>query len=184
MKKILLLFLLCISMMPCFAQEGQEPEFVGEVNLINGDVISPLDKEFIKVKTKASASMYIVGMGKVKTKINVAGKSANVRASQDEDFKLVVRAVDNNSDPLSIINIFQFETGKNKRTAELSSLGTFGGHTDNNLKLIEYSAKKFGESSYLITLKEKPVGEMGVIVRNPNNKDEKNIIVACFGIDE
>lgn len=170
--------------MPCFAQEAQEPEFVGEVNLVIGDKISPLDKEFVKIKTKASASMYIVGMGKVKTKINVEGKVASVRAPQSEDFKLVVRATDNNSDPLSIINIFQFEIGKNKRTAELSSLGTFGGHTDNNLNLIEYSAKKFGESSYLITLKEKPVGEIGIMVKNPNNKDEKSIIVACFGIDE
>ena len=178
MKQFILLFLLCISIMPCFAQEGQEPEFVGEVNLVIGDKILPLDKEFIKVKTKASASMYIVGMGKVKTKLNVEGKAASTRAAQGEDFKLVVKAVDNNSDPLSIINIFQFEIGKNKRTAELSSLGTFGGHTDNKLELIEYSAKKFGESSYLITLKEKPVGEIGIMVRNPNNKDEKNIIVA------
>ena len=38
--------------------------------------------------------------------------------------------------------------------------------------------------SYLITLKEKPVGEYGITVRNPNSLDEKNIIVASFGIDQ
>ncbi|WP_291529297.1 hypothetical protein [Bacteroides sp. UBA939] len=184
MKKFILLFLLCISIMPCYAQEGQEPEFVGEVNLINGDQVLPLDKEFITIKTKASASMYIVGVGNIKTKINVEGNAASVRASQDGDFKLVVRAVDNNSDPLSIISIFQFETSKKKRTAELSSLATFGGQTDNKLKQLGFSAKKFGESSYLITLKEKPAGEIGVIVKNPNTKDEKSIIVSCFGIDK
>lgn len=185
MKKIILLLLLCIPVISSFAQESKEPEFVGEVNLLKSDSTTiPLDKEFSKIKTKASASMYIVGMGKVKTKINVDGGKASARVSQGEDFKLIVKAVDNQSDPLSIINIFQFDASGSKRKAELSSLGTFGGHTDNKLELIEYSAKKFGESSYLITLKSKPIGEIGVIVKNPNNRDEKSIIVACFGIDQ
>ena len=67
---------------------------------------------------------------------------------------------------------------------ELSSLSTFGGASSNNLELLPYTAKKYGESSYLITLKEKPVGEYGITVRNPNSLDEKNIIVASFGIDQ
>ena len=35
----------------------------------------------------------------VKTKINVDGPSAQVRLHQGDDFKLIVRAVDNNTDP-------------------------------------------------------------------------------------
>lgn len=120
----------------------------------------------------------------MKTKINVDGPSARVRLHRGDDFKLIVRAVDNNTDPMSIINIFQFETGKKVRKAELSSLSTFGGASNNNLELLPYTAKKYGESSYLITLKEKPVGEYGITVRNPNSLDEKNIIVASFAIDE
>ena len=185
--RIKLLFL--ISILFCtgsYAQETvTEPDFIGEVLVLNPDnSTTPLEKATVKIKTKANASIYLVGMGKVKTKINVDGPSAQVRLHQGDDFKLIVRAVDNNTDPMSIINIFQFETGKKVRKAELSSLSTFGGASSNNLELLPYTAKKYGESSYLITLKEKPVGEYGITVRNPNSLDEKNIIVASFGIDQ
>ena len=185
--RIKLLFL--ISILFCtgsYAQETvTEPDFIGEVLVLNPDnSTTPLEKATVKIKTKANASVYLVGMGKVKTKINVDGPSAQVRLHQGDDFKLIVRAVDNNTDPMSIINIFQFETGKKVRKAELSSLSTFGGASSNNLELLPYTAKKYGESSYLITLKEKPVGEYGITVRNPNSLDEKNIIVASFGIDQ
>ena len=185
--RIKLLFL--ISILICtgsYAQETvTEPDFIGEVLVLNPDnSTTPLEKATVKIKTKANASIYLVGMGKVKTKINVDGPSAQVRLHQGDDFKLIVRAVDNNTDPMSIINIFQFETGKKVRKAELSSLSTFGGASSNNLELLPYTAKKYGESSYLITLKEKPVGEYGITVRNPNSLDEKNIIVASFGIDQ
>ena len=167
--KIKLLFL--ISILFCtgsYAQETvTEPDFIGEVLVLNPDnSTTPLEKATVKIKTKANASVYLV------------------RLHQGDDFKLIVRAVDNNTDPMSIINIFQFETGKKVRKAELSSLSTFGGASSNNLELLPYTAKKYGESSYLITLKEKPVGEYGITVRNPNSLDEKNIIVASFGIDQ
>ena len=167
--RIKLLFL--ISILFCtgsYAQETvTEPDFIGEVLVLNPDnSTTPLEKATVKIKT------------------NVDGPSAQVRLHQGDDFKLIVRAVDNNTDPMSIINIFQFETGKKVRKAELSSLSTFGGASSNNLELLPYTAKKYGESSYLITLKEKPVGEYGITVRNPNSLDEKNIIVASFGIDQ
>lgn len=88
------------------------------------------------------------------------------------------------SDPISIISVFELtKKGKNRR-AELSSASTFGGASDNNLEMVPFSGKKYGESSYMITLKEKAAGEYGIIVRNPNTLDEKTTIVATFGIDE
>ena len=127
MKKFTLFLLLCIPFTTCFAQ-SIEPDFAGEVNLLRADsTVSPLEKEFVKIKTKAGASMYIVGMGKIKTKINVEGAAADLRVPETEDFKIIARASDNTSDPLSIISIFKFDVSGNKRKAELSSLGTFGG---------------------------------------------------------
>ena len=36
---------------------------------------------------------------------------------------------------------------------------------------------------YYLTLDESPVGEYGITVSNPNNIDEKMVIVSTFGID-
>lgn len=183
MKKnvFITLLLMCVAGMT-YAQEA-EPEFVGEAVIVNGDKVIPLNKEYSQVKTKAAASMYIVGIGTVKSKINIKGGSATARVNKEDDFYLIVKAVDNNSDPMSIVNIFEFETSKKARKAELSSANTYGGVNNDRLAYVEYTAKKYGKTSYLIKLKKPSTGEFGVMVRNPNNRDEKQIIVACFGVD-
>ena len=43
--------------------------------------------------------------------------------------------------------------------------------------------EKYGESSYRLTFDERPAGEYGIIVSNPNNVDEKMVIVSAFAID-
>lgn len=95
--------------------------------------------------------MYIVGIGSVKTKINVEGSSSKIKVAQGDDFQIIVKAVDNQSDPMSIINVFQFDVSKSARKAEMASLATFGGQNNNKLKLVEYTAKKYGENSYILT---------------------------------
>lgn len=65
----------------------------------------------------------------------------------------------------------------------MSSLGTFGGATSNKLDYVAFEAAKYGENSYLITIPSVAAGEYGVVVTNPNNKDEKSTIVSCFGAD-
>ena len=44
------------------------------------------------------------------------------------------------------------------------------------------TAEKYGESSYRLTFGEQPEGEYGIIVSNPNNVDEKMVIVSTFAI--
>ena len=46
-----------------------------------------------------------------------------------------------------------------------------------------FTAEKYGENSYYLTFGDAPAGEYGIIVTNPNNVDEKMIIVSAFGID-
>jgi len=48
---------------------------------------------------------------------------------------------------------------------------------------IKFQAKKYGKSSYMLTLPSVEAGEYGAMVHNPNDKDEKAAIVACFGVD-
>ena len=53
----------------------------------------------------------------------------------------------------------------------------------NKLERLSFTGRKFGESSYLITLDETPAGEYGITISNPNNIDEKQVIVSTFAID-
>ena len=54
----------------------------------------------------------------------------------------------------------------------------------NSKDLMRFNGKKHGASSYIIELKNLKPGEYGIIVSNPNNKDDKRSIVSCFGRDK
>jgi len=49
--------------------------------------------------------------------------------------------------------------------------------------MVRFSGRKFGTSSYIIELKNLKPGEYGIIVTNPNSRDEKRTVVSCFGIN-
>jgi hypothetical protein len=185
MKKILFTIVCFISVcLFSYAQEVEEPDFTGEVLLVkNGESVGILEKNTVKVKTKAGASLYLTGIGSVKSRITVDGCCAKTVVKSSDDFKFVIKAVDNNTDPLAVISIFKFEEKKNERRAEMSSVNTFGGGSSNNLNYVAFSAKKYGTSSYIVTLNEKQAGQYGITVRNPNALDEKNLIVASFAVE-
>ena len=177
MKKTLLatLFLIASLFMYANAQDNAnlaEPEFTGEVFLVkDGQSEGLLEKSPVQVKSKAGAGVYIVGI------------CSGVRFNTSDKVQFIVRAVDNKTDPTSIIRIFEFDKKKKERRAELASSSTFGGTSSNNLKLLTFTAKKFGESSYLITPDQLREGEFGIHITNPNALDEKMTVVSTFGID-
>ncbi|MDR2292242.1 MAG: hypothetical protein LBE11_02050 [Prevotellaceae bacterium] len=186
MKKILLTIICCISVcLFSYAQEVEEPDFAGEVLLLkNGESVGILEKNTVQIKTKAGASIYLTGIGSVKSRITVEGCCAKTTVKSSDDFKFVIKAVDNNTDPIAVISIFKFEEKKKERRAEVSSASTFGGGSSNNLNYVTFSAKKYGTSSYLITLNEKQAGQYGITVKNPNALDEKNLIVSSFAVED
>lgn len=185
MKKIVLgmLFLIASSI---YAQDQiKEPTFAGEGFIIKDDnSFLELEKEQVQIKTKAGISVYLAGIGKVKSKINVPGCCSGSSHKPENEIKLVVRAVDNETDPLSIIQVFKFKKKKNKRLAELSSFGTFSGGSSNNLNYLKFKAERYGKKSYLLTINNFERGvEYGVIVNNPNSLDKRQTIVSTFGIE-
>lgn len=186
MKKInsllLILAAIFVSVLPSMAQVS-EPDFIGESYLLKTDGSSvPLDKEigdFASGMSFSSNSWNALSL-------EIAGDKAQTRIPSGEPLQLVVRALDNNSDPLSIISIYNFKAKKNKRSVVISkdNSGTVMKSRTNSKDQIRFSGKKYGTSSYLITLKGLEVGEYGIIVSNPNNKDEKRVVVSCFAIDK
>lgn len=176
---------MAIAMMSMFAnaQQFEEPEFIGEALLIENDsTVTVLEKNLVAITVKADATMYIFGMGTVKEKIEVNGAMSPVRAKAG-NIKIIVRAVDNQNDPMSIISLFKFEVKKDLRKILLASLGTFSGSKSGNMASVSYSAKRYGESSYILTIPSAGAGEYGIIVKNPYTKDQKSTVVSSFGVD-
>ena len=185
MKRFILFLALCFATGSLCAQEIGEPEFVGETVVVRENGESHLlEKSTVLLRTRVNASAIIFGIGKAKTVIMVDGTTAATQLRADEDFRFIIKAVDNRTDPMSIVQIFRFAANKKQRKAEIASTSTFGSTKSNKLEYRPFTAKKFGESSYEITLSAKPAGEYGIIVRNPNHVDEKQIIVSSFGISE
>ena len=106
---------------------------------------------------RTGAGVYIAGFAasKSKTKVLVEGGSASVRFDAAQPIALIVRA---------------------------SAVGSFSVNS-NTMDYLRFSAEKYGESSYRLTFDERPAGEYGIIVSNPNNVDEKMVIVSAFAID-
>ncbi len=141
-----------------------------------------LEKHNVKMRT--GAGFYIAGFAasKSKTKVIVDGSSAQVRFQNGQPPVLIVRAADNKADPMSIVRIFRMKANKKQRAAVISAVGSFS-VTSNQMDYLPFTAKKYGESSYYLTFDETPAGEYGVIVSNPNNVDEKMVIVSTFAIE-
>ena len=88
--------------------------------------------------------------------------------------RLIIRAKDNTTDPNSFISIFKFDVTKKERRYQLAESGTLSKTETNNLSSVEFKAKKYGTSSYLLLLEDLQPGEYGIVIGDPNNKNEKN----------
>lgn len=167
------------------AQTSYEPEFIGETNLLcvseNDTISMPLDKENGKIKSKAGASLYLTGIGSVKTRIHVEGNTSSCIAKPGYSYSLIVRAANNDQDPNSFIQLVNFQVKAQERRCEIGKINTFKGSSSGAEGLVEYKAKRYGESSYQLFFESAP-GEYGVFMSNPDGRDEKRVIVYCFTI--
>lgn len=141
-----------------------EPEWVGEIIYVNDSVGDGVKLEMQKAytKTKAGASLYIVGAGKVKTKTHVNGSTAKTRIKNTDKIQFIVKNNDNLTSPKSIINVFKLNADDKTRFIDISSLGTFSGAESMNIDFIDFTAKKYGENSYLITMPKLENGEYAI----------------------
>lgn len=177
MKKLLLTVLFVLSTVNIAnAQVNvQEPEFADQVLLLTSDSEGVLlARESATVKTKAGASLYLVGIGKVKSRLTVAGQKSTSKAKGGFTTRLIIKAKDNITDPNSFINILKFEVKGKERRYQLAETGTLSKTEQNNLSNVDYNAKKYGESSYYIVINDLTPGEYGIVLGDPNTENEKN----------
>ncbi|MCI6671053.1 MAG: hypothetical protein SOZ07_06330 [Prevotella sp.] len=163
----------------------EEPEFADQILLLISDSEGVLlSRENATVKTKAGASLYLVGIGKVKSRLTVYGKTSPSKAKGGSTTRLIVKAKDNVTDPNSFINILKFEVHGKERRYQLAESGTLSKTEQNSLSNVEYNAKKYGNSSYYIVMNDLAPGEYGIIIGDPNSQNEKNSFkVSTFTVE-
>lgn len=166
-----------------FAQTVQEPEFIGECMVLKSDNTTQLlQKHTTQMRSAMNAGMVLVGIGSVKSKLQIDGCCSATKLKVSDNIQFIIRSVDNNTDPMAIVKIFRFDSSKKYRRAEVSSENNWGTVKTNKLQYLNFSGKKYGNNSYLITLKDRVPGEYGITITNPNALDEKSTIVSTFSI--
>ncbi|WP_297033450.1 hypothetical protein [Prevotella sp.] len=178
MKKLLLSLIVALtSVTGMMAQSIKvpEPEFAEETLLLTSDSKGvKLSRENGTIKTKAVASLYLTGIGKVKSRLTLKGIKSTSKAVGGSTTRLIIKAADNKTDPNSFISVFKFEVKGKERRYQLAEAGTLSKTESNNLSSVEYNAKKYGESSYYIVLEDLTAGEYGIVIGDPNHENTKN----------
>jgi hypothetical protein len=165
MNKIISLFVLIFTSVLSHAQNVKiaEPEFSGTIVLVNGTSPGglPLETAKLILKTKASASVYVTGIGKATTKATVKGSTSTVKTKRDSSLQFVYRAADNTVNPVDVIQLIRFNVKGGNRETVLASAGTFSGASTGDVGFVPFTAKKYKTSSYLITVSNLATGEYG-----------------------
>lgn len=184
MKKFtLLIALLLFGFSQAQTNESEiEPSFVGEVVALQADGTHfLLEKQIPNYRSNHSVSAVAFGIGQQRNRIRVDNCCSTSQIKANQDFQLTVKAVDNLTDPMSIIQIIKLNSKRKFREAIMSKSNTFGTNKS-TLEVLSFKAEKYGESSYLLTLDNIEEGEYGLIVRNPNQLDERVTVVSTFSI--
>ena len=178
MKKLfisLIVALTSVTGMMAQSIKVPEPEFAEETLLLTSNSQGvKLSRENGTIKTKAGASLYLTGIGKVKSRLTLKGIKSTSKAVGGSTTRLIIKAADNKTDPNSFISVFKFEVKGKERRYQLAEAGTLSKTESNNLSSVEYNAKKYGESSYYIVLEGLTAGEYGIVIGDPNHENTKN----------
>lgn len=185
MNKFLMLLVTFFCAIGINAQEVTvpEPEFADQAYLLTSNsTYTKLPRETGYIKTKAGASLYLTGIGKVKTRVTIAGKESSVSVPAGE-VRIILKAKDNATDPQSFISAFQFEIKGKERRAQIAEAGTLSASKSNTLGQLEFNAKKYGESSYILIFDNMHPGEYGITIGDPNADNKKNDLkVTTFSV--
>ena len=139
-----------------------EPEFSGTI--VFADTTSSgknLETATMTVKTKGNASLYITGIGKATSFGVVKGKTSTCILAAQPALYFVYRAESNSINPKDVIQLVRFTPSKDgNRVMPIVSASTFSS-TSNEVAYLDFSAKKYGKSSYLVSVADLAPGEYG-----------------------
>lgn len=182
MKKKLFLMMLVAMAMSAFAQtKDLEPEYIGQVVVINADSTTTLlQKEQTSIKSSSSkfGMIPIPGTGFLdKTKVNLTVKGAESKTALPKGrLTFVIKTGENQKDPKDVFGIFQFEVKKSKRQYQLAEAGVLSGiQSTMNFNSVPSEAKKYGEDCYLVVIDNAEPGQYAIITTDISQ-------VSTFGV--
>jgi len=176
MKKLILICAVAFGMATSVHSQNisvEEPEFIGQTLYLTSDTTATsFQKEYGSISAKVKGSSFIPYAGAFAGGVNMyltvkRPTSSNVIQASGEDIRLIVRVDNNNEDPAELIRVMTFEIKKSERRVRFMESSVVGGVKSNEAEsYITYNAKKYGDSSYLITIPATALqqgGEYGII---------------------
>lgn len=171
MKHFIAIFLLGMFTSCCYAQT--EPEFEMEPYILNADSTlgTALPCESAYEKAKAAASMYLVGVGKVKSYYYIKGLASPLKIKKTAQ---IIINTDGTS-PQQCLSIIKLEQLQSKRRWKTGEAGAFTGATSNEDAAVVLKYKKYGENSVVLSLSGYEPGEYCLAITNmmTNTKSAK-----------
>lgn len=157
-----------------YAQHAEEPEFEFEpyvANLADSTLGKMLPLENTYSKAKAGASVYLVGVGKVKSYWYVDGAESSLALQKNTSVIINTGGVS----PMQSLTIHKMEKMGKKRRYQSGEVGTFTGATAGKDQSEAFKYKKYGKSSVLIPLNTLEPGEYCLSITNmmTNSKSAK-----------
>lgn len=144
MKQLILTSALFLTATLGFAQNITEPEYKGQVAVINTDSTTTLlQKETGEHKAKSSAFALVPIPGaslldRTKAYLTVKGAESPNKISSKK-FSLIIRVKDNSEEPKNAFGIFKFETKKKERRFKMADIGFGSAIWRNNLFLNHFT---------------------------------------------
>ncbi|MGM9702477.1 MAG: hypothetical protein ACI3YZ_02855 [Prevotella sp.] len=182
MKKLFATFALVMLAVAGYAQsQNLEPEFIGQVVLINADsTATPLQKEIAKFKTNSSKWGWIPVPGAAlldKSKCNIVVKGTESPTKlKGGRLTFIIRAEKNDADPRTVFGVFMFEVKKKTREFQMAQAGLLSGvESTTNFNTVETKVEKYGDHSYKVTIENAKPGQYGIATDFVN--------IATFGVE-
>lgn len=168
MKKFFISMMIAMATISGYAQKNLEPEYIGQVVVVNADSTTTLlQKETTEMKTKSSkfGMIPVVGSGLLdKTKSNLVVKGAASKTMLEKGtLTFIIRADNNNYDPKDVFGILQFEVKKKQRLYTMAEGSILGGiKATTTFNTVPYKVEKYGSSSYVIVIQDAKPGQYGI----------------------
>lgn len=112
------------------------------------------------------------------------GKESEYSIPFGSDVRIIYKAESNETDPMDFLRVVQFKKGKKDRRIQWMTVtpSLLGSAKERKNGYLPFEAKKFGESSYLITIPAESleVGEYGIV--SPSMVESTVIPIATFSI--
>lgn len=170
-----LLCTLMMSLVSVFAYGQKEPDFEMEPFVFDQEASTfetPLPCENAYEKAKAGASLYLTGIGKVKSYFYVKGEASPLEID-NKTSNIIINT--GNTSPQQCLSIIKLDILKSKRRWKTGEAGSFTGASANEENGVVLKYKKYGENSVIISLAGLEPGEYCLAITNmmTNSKSAK-----------